>query len=87
MHTIYKYPIDIVLHQTVVLPLKATIIHVGLDPQGKPCVWAEVCTDIKQTVEWNIYIVGTGNPRRDEARTHLGSFKENDMFMWHVYTD
>ena len=86
MNTIHKYPIKITDRQEVTLPENAKIIHVGIDPRGLPCLWAEVDTFDYECSDRDIYVVGTGNPRDEEAKTHLGSFVQGP-FVWHVYTN
>jgi hypothetical protein len=91
MRTIYKYPIKIVDQQTITSPQAyRTIItppkirHVGLDPQGQPCVWVEVDTDLAPHT-WELFVVGTGNEIPDQAGlVSVGSFVAGP-FVWHVY--
>jgi len=83
MHTIYKYPIQITDRQIIELPNHSKIVHVGLDPEGNPCLWAEVDTDEYGFLELILFVVGTGRPT-PPATTHLGSFVQGS-FVWHVY--
>lgn len=82
MRTIYKYPIKITGVQEIRLPL-GRVLHVGLDPTGQPCIWAEVDTDCSPIV-MPVYIVGTGNPMPEHPTDHIGSFVMGP-FVWHVY--
>jgi hypothetical protein len=83
MITIYKYPIGIVDEQQVRMPCGASIIHVGLDPQGDPCLWAQV--DTQQALEHvTIFVVGTGEPFPEDSEMHLGSFVQGP-FVRHVF--
>ena len=83
MKTIYKYAIGITDEQAVTMPRGAKILSAGLDPQGNPCVWAEVDTDEKD-ISVTIEIFGTGNPIQPHPRKFIGTFVD-DVFVWHVY--
>ena len=83
MKTIYKYPITETDLQGVKMPQYAKIVHVGKDPRGDLCLWAEVDTAYEmETVP--IYIIGTGNPMPPEPVNFIGTVKV-DIYMWHVY--
>ncbi len=87
MTTIYKYPLDITDTQTIDCPKGSVPLHVGLDPSGNPCLWAQVDTS-KSLGELTVYIVGTGHPL-PSARTpykHLGSLTHG-LFVWHVFVE
>ena len=84
MRTIYKYPIEITDEQTITMPECAEIIHVGLDPQGTPCIWAEVITE-RSLRPYDVIVAGTGHPLPAGARNnHVGSFVQGS-FVWHVF--
>lgn len=83
MRTIHKYHLQLEGVQTVDMPLSAEILHVGLDPQGAPCLWAIVETEMP-TDDVTIYIVGTGHPMPTGCSKHLGSFVQTP-FVWHVF--
>lgn len=84
MKTIYKYPLALIDYQIVTLKTGAKLIHVGLDPQGVPCLWALV--NIQESPsEWQLWIVGTGNQMPPGEKNHVGSFTQGP-FMWHVFT-
>ena len=83
MRKIYKYPLQITNRQTLQLPVDAYIIHTGLDPQGKPCVWAKVNPDAPpEPINFAIY--GTGHTLDEAFTNHAGSFVQGD-FVWHVF--
>jgi len=84
MKTIHKYPIAITDRQDVTMPRSAGIVHVGLDPNGHPCIWAMVETG-NPMEDVAILIIGTGNPIPDDAGYHFGSFVQGP-FVWHVYS-
>lgn len=81
MRTVYKYIIKITDEQVISLPL-VQLLHVGLDPSGFPCVWAEVETEMPSS-DVTIFVVGTGHPVPDGA-WHVGSFVQGG-FVWHIY--
>jgi thioredoxin reductase len=84
MTTIYKYQLEIVDEQTLELPYDSTFIHVGLDPNGLPCIWATVDTEQQGRSVKTIFIVGTGRPIPDAAFFYLNSFNQG-QFVWHVF--
>lgn len=81
MKTIYKYPIQIDKEHEILTVEGAEIIHIGLDPNGKPCIWCEV-EIINKPEKWEIAVIGTGHTVPDGK--HVGSFVDAP-FMWHVY--
>jgi len=84
MKTIYKYPLKITNVQQIEIPQGFNVLHVGLDPQDQPCIWAAVDTT-KETQMAQIVVLGTGhNANGIEWMNHLGSFRQ-DCFMWHVF--
>lgn len=86
MRVIYKYPIEITYEQIIKHPMCGKIRHVGLDPNGQPCVWMEVNTECSE-VETVLYTFATGEviPEGLEWHiTHVGSFVEK-YYVWHVY--
>jgi hypothetical protein len=93
MKTIWKFPIQITSTQPVEMPRGATIIHVGLDPTGTPCLWAIV--DPKEMRVWvDIFIYGTGHPFKERGdpqnefrgipNEYIGSFNQ-EQYVWHVF--
>lgn len=89
MNTIYKFPFEITDMQEIEMPMAAQIIHVGLDPSGAPCLWAEVDPYEAPTILRTIAVIGTGNPldfggRDHTSARHLGSFVQGH-FVWHIY--
>lgn len=95
MKTIYKYPIQVSPEfELADLPQYASIIRVGLDPQGQPCLWAEVFTEwieakkkfgtdkgIKHVRKFSVYGTGAGH---FGPGVHVGSWVQ-DIFVWHLY--
>jgi hypothetical protein len=94
MKTIYKYPVLIQrLFPIEELPQYASIIRVGLDPHGSPCIWAEVFTEWIEAKEKygtdkgikhvrNFSVFGTG--MEVGPGTYVGSWVQ-DTFVWHLY--
>lgn len=82
MRTVHKYSLDITDAQAVPMPKGAKVVHVG-EQRGVLCLWAEVDTD-RPKEDRHFVIVGTGNPRPKDAKTHLGSAVVGP-FVWHVY--
>lgn len=83
---IFKYPIEIKDIQCVEMHTEEPpkIIHVGLDPLGTPCIWAEVNSD-SSLKPFIVHVVGTGCPVPTNGITrHIGTFKQG-RYMWHVY--
>lgn len=80
---IYKYPFKIEDAPQVELPCGHQILHVGLDPGGKPCLWALVSPDANTRMV-QLYIVPTGGEEPAQASKHLGSFVQGP-FVWHVF--
>ena len=84
MNTIHKYPLEITDRQTITIPNGYQIAHIGLDPQGDPCIWAAVNTD-RSRIPIEVFIVGTGNPiPKNIENRHIGSFVQAP-FVWHVF--
>lgn len=84
MRTIWKYPLQLTEQQTVTMTKGAEILHVGLDADEIPCVWAEV-ESLNDPEPIYFFVVGTGNRIPLRARTHQGSFIQKP-FVWHVFT-
>jgi hypothetical protein len=84
MKTIFKYPITITRFQSVEMPDGAKPIHVGLSPDGTPCIWAEVNTE-NPIINHSVNVVGTGHDITNLTfKRHVGTFLQGP-FVWHVY--
>lgn len=85
--TIYKYPIKITDEQLIEVPMEHEFIHVGLDPQGTPCLWAMVYLP-SQTTRVAVRVCGTGNPvpRHLCPENRVGTFNHGP-FVWHVFVE
>lgn len=82
--TIWKFPIRITEEFDISLPVGAKILHVGLDPNKDACLWVQHDCG-SGTEEHTVFVVGTGNPVPDKAKTYIGSFVQT-AFVWHVFT-
>lgn len=84
---IYKYAVDKLGEQYIDVHMPADFIHVGLDPNGHLCLWAEV--NKNQPIKpIRVCVVGTGDdapgPKNGVGIEHFGSVVV-DMWAWHVY--
>lgn len=84
MTTIYKYPFYIEDEPSITLPTGYQILHVGLDPQGTPCIWALVNTE-RSELPVRFFLVGTGHPVPSLSTVHIGSFLQG-RFVWHLFS-
>lgn len=98
MQTIYKYPLEIADRQIVVLPDGAEIRLVGCDPNGEPCIWAQVDSEEEVHNHRVFWLYGTGHPiavnfpppdtvqSENPLLEHRGSFLQR-QFVWHLYEE
>lgn len=82
MKKIFKYEID-GYETEIQIHGYGKIVHVGKDPNGVICAWAEVNPDDKLNGVW-VYVIGTGH-QIPHGTGHVGTFNDGP-FMWHVYT-
>ena len=86
MTIIYKYQIDRTDRTEVPIREGARIIHAGLDPQERLCVWAEVDPYMSISPRF-IHVIGTRNPMpSDVALGYIMSVLDSP-FVWHVYEE
>jgi hypothetical protein len=88
MKTIYKYRLSISDECRIQMPMGHEILHVGLDPNEAPCIWALVDSAHPSRTE-TFHVVGTGNPMPtyswgEPSLRHVGSIRQGP-FMWHVF--
>ena len=84
MRSVFKYPLDVVDEQIVVMPHGAEVLAVNR--QGDTiCVWAIVDEDAAEE-EYHFSIRGTGHPLPGPATkaTHVGTVFQGP-FVWHVF--
>lgn len=83
MKTIWKFNLAAEEKQTVKMPYNSKPVHVGLDPSGELCLWAEVDPD-NQLFDEIFYIVGTGCTIPYEVVKHIGTIVQG-WYVFHVY--
>lgn len=83
MRRVWKYELQITDVQEIKAPMGAIPLHVGLDPNGVPCIWLEV-DDEKFSRTGTVFIFGTGHKIPEDVTYHAGSFVQGE-FVWHVY--
>lgn len=85
MKAIWKYPIQITGIQVISAPKDAKPVHVGLDPQGTPCIWA-LGTPEEEKDDITILMFGTGHPIHPTIteKEHIGTIVQG-AFVWHVF--
>lgn len=83
MRTVHKYHLK-GEYNSIVLPDRADVVHVGLDPRGARSIWCIVDLDptIKQ-VSRTFVIKGTGSMLESNL-WYIGTFKEAPL-VWHVF--
>lgn len=85
MNSVYKYPLDAVLEQTISLPIGAKILSIGLDPKGDVVMWAIVDLDV-ESEDRIFHVIGTGWPISGDVGCldFLGTFLVEDL-VFHVF--
>lgn len=82
MKVIYKYEIKPFAINPVRMPFEHKILMVGIDPTGKPCLWAEV-DEGAVAYDLRMLVVATGRYVPEHAE-HIGSFVWSD-YVLHLY--
>lgn len=83
---IFKYPVN-PGYNSIEMVQKSELLSVGLDPQGRICIWAkhELKLESGLSEEREILILGTGNPSDlPEEFKFLGTVQDGP-FMWHAF--
>jgi hypothetical protein len=85
MKTVHKFRLTETGRNTVVLPIGAKVLHVGMQA-GVPCIWAYVDTT-QPLEERSVYVFGTGWEMSDvpEMPTYHGTAHTDDSLVWHVF--
>lgn len=65
------------------MPLKGSILHVGLDGNRDICLWAAVDPN-DPVMDIEIIIAGTGHPL-PHIGDYIGTVQQHG-FIWHVFT-
>ena len=85
MRKVYKYQLDVVREQSLVMPYGAKIIALHMQ-NDVPTLWAvvDVDTDMRQAREFAI--VGTGHAPVEDNYKFIGTVCEfNRPLVWHVF--
>lgn len=85
MKTIYKYSLVTKVEQAIVMPAFATILSVGLDPQGELCLWASI-DDLQVPEQRVILIQGTGHRYHILSNHFIGSVTMG-LYVWHIFSE
>jgi len=83
---IYKYPLQVIEEQEIMVQPISKIIHVEFDFNNQLCVWAIVATEEKQKPA-TFRIFGTGHDFDEEIMhnlAHAGTVFQG-RFVWHVF--
>jgi hypothetical protein len=85
MFVIFKYPLALIRHQSISLPIFARILTVQF--QGDQlCLWAAVDTSLS-SVPVQVYIYGTGHEISErDLQAQYVSTVQGGGFVWHVFT-
>lgn len=82
---IYKYELPTQPFAFILsLPLGYKFLQAGLDPEGRPCLWAEVDPELPP-VPTRGYLVWTGHAPPDDMIYH-GSYSVGPL-MYHLYLE
>ena len=84
MKTIWKFKLEIRLHQTLSMPKDARVLKI--DVQGDSiCIWAEVDPHATKSTRQFI-MVGTGQmiPDFGNRMMYLETIQQN-LLVWHIY--
>jgi hypothetical protein len=87
MRTVYKYPLQLIETQTIIMPRQSAMLTVQLQ-KGEMCLWVEVVLD-GQVQARTIRLVGTGNPMPEGKEVYLAYIGTVQMlpYVWHVYEE
>lgn len=85
-NTIWKFPLEILDEQKIIMPYGARILSVGTQWE-KPVLWALVDEDAAIKTEKEIYIRGTGHTARGvENMRFVGTILLNDdSLVLHIF--
>lgn len=85
MKTVYKYRLPEGGLRVVSMPKGAKRLHLGLDPCGDLCLWAEVDTAAESEM-WMVVAMGTGWPLDEVSdMEYWGTINDGCCYMWHYY--
>lgn len=89
MKTIYKYPIQVITENLVIMPEGAEILTVQTQ-KGIPCIWALVDKKQENKETKIIEVFGTGHDIHDlmhgQTRKYIGTFQlHQGELIFHVF--
>lgn len=86
MRTIYKYELEIVDSQTLMLPIAFEVLTVEAQ-QDRLCLWAMVDPEEKELSPVTIMIKGTGHKITDDEWANFYYLKSvhTPPFVWHIF--
>jgi len=85
MKVIYKYPFNITAEIKIDIPRGFKVVHVGLDPNMTPCIWAEIdCEKLPETYSFTVRGTGHKYTPCDRGEAHIGTFLAAGG-VWHVF--
>jgi len=87
MKTIYKYHLDILDRQEIMMPKNAKVLSTKMMLYTGLFIWAEVDTD-KPGIARVFKVFGTGSPMYNKTKSDifLGTVFEG-AFVWHIYVE
>ena len=82
---VYKWPLDLVTHNTIELPINSTLLTVKLQ-QNRPTLWALVDPALEnEAIVVSIY--GTGHEIKKPSE-YIATFEtHNGTYVWHAFKD
>lgn len=86
MITVYKYTLDIVGRQELLIPQNAKILYVGEQQYGKITLWAQVDT-IEDKIKLPIFIFGTGHTIPSPDLKYIGTVQMTNGLVWHIFME
>lgn len=84
MRRIFKYNIEVIGMQTLVLPVDSHILSVQFQ-RGLFCVWAIADDQEAATDRVPIRIYGTGHECYEEMCAYMTTVQDITGFVWHVF--
>lgn len=85
MNRIFKYPLEIVDHQQIEMPVGAKVLSVQ-EQNGQLCVWAKVDDACLSKEKRDFWISGTGHPCDHDVDGFIGTVQQyGGNLVWHVF--
>ena len=84
---IWKWSLGALGSYVIEMPTGVRLLHVGLDPTGKPCVWGLFESGPGRPCLRRIAILGTGQafPEDMSANNYVGTFTAFGRLVCHVF--